>query len=73
MMATKTNSLWHKVAGNWKQFAGDVRRRWGLLTDDDMDVIRGDRDILIGKLQERYGYPLDIAQQKVNEWENSLS
>ena len=72
-MATRTNGLWHKVAGNWKQFSGEIRRRWGLLTDDDMEVIQGDREVLAGKLQERYGYSLDIANRKIDEWENTLS
>jgi uncharacterized protein YjbJ (UPF0337 family) len=72
-MSTTTNSLWHKVAGNWKQFGGEIRRRWGLLTDDDLEEIRGERDILAGKLQERYGYSLDVANQKIEMWENTLS
>ena len=72
-MSTMTSSLWHKIAGNWKQYSGEVRRRWGLLTDHDLDEIRGERDILIGKLQERYGYALEDANRKVEEWENSIT
>lgn len=72
-MSTTTSSLWHKIAGNWQQFSGEVRRRWGLLTDHDLDEIRGDRDNLISKLQERYGYAFEDANHKVEEWENSLS
>ena len=72
-MATTTSSLWHKIAGNWKQFGGEIRRRWGLLTDDDLVEIRGERDILAGKLQERYGYSLEDAHNKIEMWENTLS
>jgi uncharacterized protein YjbJ (UPF0337 family) len=72
-MSTMTSSLWHKIAGNWKQFSGELRRRWGLLTDSDLEEIRGERDILIGKLQERYGYALEDANRKVEEWESSVS
>jgi uncharacterized protein YjbJ (UPF0337 family) len=72
-MASTTNSLWQKVAGNWKQFSGEVRRRWGLLTDDDLEEIRGNREILAGKLQERYGYSRDVANSKIEMWENTLS
>lgn len=45
--------------GNWKQFKGKVKEQWGKLTDDDMTVIEGKRDQLVGKIQERYGYEKD--------------
>ena len=47
---------WNRVEGNWKQFKGNIKEKWGKLTDDDLDVIDGRRDQLEGKLQERYGY-----------------
>ncbi len=71
-MPAPTNRLEKKIAGNWKQFGGEIRRRWGLLTDDDMTEIQGERDVLIGKLQARYGYPHDLADRKLREWEDSL-
>ena len=40
---------WDQVSGNWKQFKGKVKEKWGKLTDDDLDVINGKRDQLIGK------------------------
>jgi uncharacterized protein YjbJ (UPF0337 family) len=43
------------LEGNWKQFKGKVRERWGKLTDDDLDVIAGRRDQLVGRIQELYG------------------
>ena len=43
------------LEGNWKQFKGRVRERWGRLTDDDLDVIAGRRDQLVGRIQELYG------------------
>jgi uncharacterized protein YjbJ (UPF0337 family) len=44
------------LAGMWKQIRGQVKETWGKLTDDDLDVIDGNRDQLVGKLQERYGW-----------------
>ncbi len=41
--------------GNWKQFKGKVKEEWGKLTDDDLDIVEGQRDQLAGRLQERYG------------------
>jgi len=58
-----------EVGGNWKQFKGKVKEKWGKLTDDDMTVIEGKRDQLVGKIQERYGYGKDQAEKEVGEWE----
>jgi uncharacterized protein YjbJ (UPF0337 family) len=58
----------HILQGNWKQFEGEARRRWGKLTDDDLDVVKGDAEILIGKVQERYGQQQDQAERDVNDW-----
>ena len=54
------------LKGQWKQVRGKAKVWWGKLTDDDLDVIDGNRDHLIGKLQERYGYTKDQAAQEVN-------
>jgi uncharacterized protein YjbJ (UPF0337 family) len=35
---------WNQFEGNWKQFKGKVKEKWGHLTDDDLDVINGRRD-----------------------------
>jgi uncharacterized protein YjbJ (UPF0337 family) len=55
------------LKGKWKQVRGRSKEWWGRLTDDDLDMIDGNRDQLIGKLQERYGYTKDRAAQEVNE------
>ncbi len=52
--------------GQWKQFRGKAKEWWGKLTDDDLDVIDGKRDQLIGRLQQRYGYSREQATQEVN-------
>ncbi|ERK16101.1 MAG: CsbD family protein [Pantoea sp.] len=59
-----------EVSGNWKQFKGKVKEKWGKLTDDDMTVIEGKRDQLVGKIQERYGYAKDQAEREVKDWES---
>ncbi len=55
------------LKGRWKQVRGKSREWWGKLTSDDLDMIDGNRDQLIGKLQERYGYSKARAAQEVNE------
>ncbi len=53
--------------GNWKQMRGQMRNWWGKLTDDDFEQIAGNKDKLIGKLQERYGYSREQAMQEVDQ------
>ena len=55
--------------GNWNQLKGKVKQKWGKLTDDDLDVIDGKRIELAGKLQERYGYGMDEAEEQLKDWE----
>ncbi len=55
------------LKGRWKQVRGKSKEWWGKLTSDDLDMIDGNRDQLIGKLQERYGYSKARAAQEVNE------
>jgi uncharacterized protein YjbJ (UPF0337 family) len=63
---------WNRIAGNWKQFSGSVKQKWGKLTDDDLDVIKGQREQLEGKIQERYGIAKDQARRDVDDWFRSL-
>jgi uncharacterized protein YjbJ (UPF0337 family) len=58
------------LAGNWKQFKGNILEQWGKLTDDDLDVAAGRRDQIVGKLQERYGIAKDEAERQIKEFEN---
>ena len=60
---------WDQVKGNWKQFRGKVKEQWGHLTDDELDIIDGRRDVLIGKVQEAYGISKDQAEKQVKEFE----
>jgi uncharacterized protein YjbJ (UPF0337 family) len=63
---------WDQVQGKWKQLKGQAKTRWGKLTDDDLDVIAGERDQLVGRIQERYGIAKDQAQREVEDWNKTL-
>jgi len=58
------------LRGRWTQMRGDIRSRWGKLTDDDLMQIQGEAEKMIGKLQERYGYKRDQAERELNEFLN---
>jgi uncharacterized protein YjbJ (UPF0337 family) len=62
---------WDRIQGNWKQMKGELKTKWGKLTDDEFDVIAGQRDKLVGKIQERYGCTRDEAERQVKGWEDS--
>lgn len=64
---------WDRVEGNWKQFTGDIKKQWGKLTDDDLKAIGGEREKLMGKLQERYGIARDEAYEKIDEFLSRLN
>src|ERR1700739_1755931 len=63
---------WEQVEGTWKQYSGKVQEQWGKLTDSDLQMIKGRRDQLIGKIQERYGVEKEVAQKQVDDYFNSL-
>jgi len=60
------------IKGKWKQLAGQVKVQWNKLTDDDLGVADGHREYLVGKLQERYGWAKDEAENQVKKFESTL-
>jgi uncharacterized protein YjbJ (UPF0337 family) len=63
---------WDQVEGKWKQYAGSVKEKWGKLTNDDLTVIGGKREQLVGRIQERYGIAKDEAERQVDEFTKGL-
>jgi uncharacterized protein YjbJ (UPF0337 family) len=63
---------WDQTEGKWKQLKGSVKEHWGKLTDDDLTVIAGNRDKLVGRVQERYGIAKEEAQKRTDEWLKSV-
>ena len=63
---------WDQVEGQWKQFKGSVKERWGKLTDDELTTIGGKRDRLAGLLQKKYGIAKEEVEDQIAEFEQSL-
>jgi uncharacterized protein YjbJ (UPF0337 family) len=59
---------WEQAEGKWQQLKGLAQVKWAKLTDNDLQFIAGKRDLLIGKIQERYGVAKEEAEKQVNEW-----
>ena len=63
---------WDRIEGNWKQFKGSALQQWGKLTDDQLDVIAGKRDLLLGRIQEAYGITKDETEKQLAEWQERM-
>lgn len=60
-----------RIEGNWMQFKGKVKEQWGQLTDDDLDVIAGKRDQLLGRIQARHGLAKDEAEKQLASFQEN--
>lgn len=61
-----------EITGRWHQIKGKVKEQWGKLTDDDIEAMEGKGEQLVGKLQERYGYTKEQAEQEVSDFMQRL-
>jgi len=59
---------WDILQGKWKQITGQLKQKWAKLTDDDISLIGGKKDQLVGKIQEHYGYAKDEAEKEVDDF-----
>jgi uncharacterized protein YjbJ (UPF0337 family) len=60
------------LQGKWTELKGKVKKQWGKLTNDDLDVIEGSSEELIGRLQKTYGYGREEAEREVDEFLGSV-
>jgi uncharacterized protein YjbJ (UPF0337 family) len=58
-----------QMKGNWKQFVGKAKEKWGKLTENDWQIVEGKRDQLVGKIQERYGIAREEAEHQIADFE----
>lgn len=58
--------------GKWEQVKGEVQKQWGKLTNEDLDVVKGDVKILVGKLQEKYGMTKEAAEKAINDMKEKM-
>jgi len=56
-----------QVAGSWKQFKGKVQEAWGVLTEDEMNEVEGQRDQLEGRLEEKTGETRESIRRRIDE------
>lgn len=56
------------LKGKWKEIKGDIKAKWGDLTDDDLTEIEGNEEKLVGILQKRYGYGKEEAEKEYRDF-----
>jgi len=61
-----------QIKGKWKQIQGQIKAKWGQLTDSDLTVAQGNREYLAGRIQERYGIAKDEAKRQIDEFEHRI-
>ena len=64
---------WDEAHGKWTELRGTVREQWGKLTDDDLTVIAGRRDQLVGKIQQRYGSSVETVEKEMKSFEAKVT
>jgi len=63
---------WDQIKGNWKQVTGKVKEKWGDLTDDELTKTAGQRDQMLGLLQQRYGFAKDRAERELDDFVRTM-
>ena len=54
--------------GSWRQFTRTLKKRWGLLADNDLLGVAGDDDRFKGAVQKRYGDQKEEAARWAEDW-----
>ncbi len=63
---------WDIIEGNWKEWQGAAREKWGELTDNELQEAKGEREQLVGLVQQKYGYAREEAEKQVDDWRAGL-
>ncbi|MEQ9257703.1 MAG: CsbD family protein [Roseovarius sp.] len=59
---------WEQIQGKWNQLKGDARVEWAKLTEQDVDKVEGERDKLVGLIQEKHGRSKEEARAEIDDW-----
>lgn len=58
--------------GKWEQMRGEAQKTWGKLTNEDLEIVKGDAKILVGKLQEKYGMTKEAAEKAIEDLKEKI-
>lgn len=60
------------IQGDLKIIAGQIKKQWAMLTEDDLKYIEGRKELLIGQIQKRYGIAKEKASEQVQKWSDAV-
>lgn len=63
---------WDQIQGKWTELKGKARAQWGEISDDELAEARGDREQMIGLVQQKYGKVREEAEREVDRWQAGL-
>ncbi|WP_418593228.1 CsbD family protein [Ponticoccus sp. (in: a-proteobacteria)] len=63
---------WDQIQGKWTQLKGKAREEWGELTDNEIQEARGEREQMLGLIQEKYGRTREEAERELSRWQTKL-
>jgi uncharacterized protein YjbJ (UPF0337 family) len=63
---------WNQIEGNWKQFAGSVKEKWGKMTENEITEADGKREKIAGLIEKHYGYGTEAVEKEINDFSNNL-
>ena len=66
-----TGMIWDRIERNWQHYKGNAKRHWAKLSDEQLELVAGNRDQLAGKIQEVYGVSKEIAEKQLESWQRA--
>lgn len=60
------------IEGKFKEFKGELRKKWGQLTDDEVQKTKGNAEALSGLVQQKFGLTKEEATEQVGEFMSSF-
>lgn len=64
---------WNHIESNWQSLKSTIQNNWSKLSDEDLNTIQGNRDLLISTIQEKYASSRTDAQTEVQNWETQYN
>lgn len=62
-----------EIKGDWNILKGHLKQKWARLTDDDLQLIEGQEDELLGRIQKRTGESREAVEVAIKEYRAALA
>jgi uncharacterized protein YjbJ (UPF0337 family) len=62
---------WDRISGNWTRYKGNAKRHWDKLSDEQLDLTAGKREMLAAQVEHAYGISKEQAERRVASWQEA--